>query len=259
MILAGIDMGIEMTKAVIMNGSEVIGRAKISSGGIDRPEQAQKVYEEALASAGINAEDVEAVGATGKGKYDIPYANRRVTETIAAAHAAKLLCPEATSVMSVGADETLIATKSGKRPVGEYVLNQKCAAGLGTFLTLIASRLEMPVEALSDIDMTDAPRINETCPVFMELDALSLLNNGYTPAQVAAACVRAAAVRAAAAPHDLTIPAERCVLLIGGLAKNKAFVKALEEILGYQFVIPAEAEYAGAIGAAISAEKGIDV
>jgi len=259
MILAGIDMGIETTKVVIMKDDKVIGRAKTLSGGMDRPANAKAAYEAALADAGINAEAVEAVGATGKGKYDIDFADRRVTETIAAAHAAAAICPEATSVMSVGADEMLIATKGSKYPVGEYVLNQKCAAGLGTFLQTMADRLDMTVEEFAECDTDSAPDINQTCPVFMELDVLSLLNNGAAKETAAAACVRAAAVRAAQTPHDLTVPAEDNVLLIGGLACNAAFVKELEKILGYGLTVPAEAEYAGAIGAAISAVKGLKV
>jgi len=259
MMIAGIDMGIETTKVVILNDGKVIGRAKTSTGGIDRPAQAQAALDAALADAGVARDALEGIGATGKGKYDIPFADKRVTETIASAHAARALCPEATSVMSVGADEVLIATMSDKRPVGEYVLNQKCAAGLGTFLQVIARRLGCTVEDLGKADTAGAPMINQACPVFMELDALSLLNNGASPETVAAACVEAAAVRAASVPHDLTIPAEERVLLIGGLALNAAFVKALEGILGYSFVIPGEAEYAGAIGAAISAVKGIAV
>ncbi len=259
MILAGIDMGIETTKVVILDDGRVIGRARTSTGGIDRPAQAESAYKAALADAGIAAEAVEKIGVTGKGKYDVPFGDRRVSETVAAAHAARALCPEATSVMSVGADEMLIATMSDKRPVGEFVLNQKCAAGLGTFLQTMADRLELTVEEIGKLDTADAPEINQTCPVFMELDALSLLNNGVSREKVAAACVQAAAVRAAATPYDLTVPAPDKVLLIGGLACSSAFVKALEQILGYGFVIPAEAEYAGAIGAAISAVKGLQV
>jgi len=259
MVLAGIDMGIETTKIVILEDGKVIGRAKTSTGGIDRPMQARVALEAALADAGVARDAVERIGATGKGKYDIPFADKRVTETIASAHAARALCPDASSVMSVGADEILIATMSDKRPVGEFVLNQKCAAGLGTFLMTIVRRLGMGLKELSELDLEDAPNINQTCPVFMELDALSLLNNGASKKTVAAACIKAAAVRAASVPHDLTIPAEEKVLLIGGLTCNTAFVGELERVLGWRFTIPSDAEYAGAIGAAISTVKGIAV
>ena len=88
MILAGIDMGIEATKAVVLRDGAIIGRAKASTGGTDRPIQARQAYDAALAAAGIAAIEVEAVSATGIGKYDVPFAGRRVTEVIAAAHGA---------------------------------------------------------------------------------------------------------------------------------------------------------------------------
>lgn len=257
MILAGIDMGIETTKVVIMKDGAVIGRAKTSTGGIDRPRQAELAYEAALKDAGISAADVEKIGATGKGKYDVSFAEKRVTETIASVHAGKHLCPDLTSVMSVGSDEVLIATIGKKLLVGEYVLNQKCSAGIGTFLQTIACRLELPIEKLGELDIEDTPAINDNCVVFAELDVLDLLNNGVAPEKIAAACVKAAAVSAARAANDLTIPANDKVVLIGGLTNNKAFVKALEKQLGFDFIIPEDAEYAGAIGAAISAVKGI--
>ena len=199
MILAGIDMGVETTKAVILEDGAIVGRSKVSTGGIDRPEQARRAYEAALADAGVEEMVVEGVSATGKGKYDVAFAGRRVTETIAAAHAARRLCPGATAVVSAGADETLAATLGAERPVGEYVLNQKCTAGLGTFLRTVAERLGLSLDALGEVETEGAPGLNENCAVFAELDALSLLNGGAAPETVASACVRAAAVRAAAA------------------------------------------------------------
>ena len=256
MTVAGIDMGIQNTKAVIMRDDKIIGRAWVPSGGIDRPAQARKAYEEALQQAGLDAEEVDKVIATGKGKYDIPFAGGRVTETMAAARAARLLYPEATAVMSVGADESLAAILGKDRLICEFVLNQKCAAGLGVFLTYLAKRLGMPLEAINAAEGPDAGVImNEGCVVFSELDALSLINNGASQAAVLASAVKAVAVRAANVLIDLTAPVGEHVVLIGGLAKNQAFVHALEKQLGRGFMIPADADYCGAIGAAASANK----
>ena len=255
MIIAGIDMGIQNTKVVIMKDDKVVGRSTVSTGGIDRPAQAQKAYDEALKAAGISADAVEKVMATGKGKFDIPFANGQLTETLAAANVARTLYPDATAVMSVGADETLAATMSDKRPVGEFAINQKCAAGLGTFLTYIARRLNMTPEAVSACDGPGAGKMNDGCVVFSELDALSFMCAGAAPEAVMASANRAAAVRAATALNDLTASAGDKIVLIGGLTKNKAFVSALENCLSVKFIIPDDAEYCGAVGAAISAAK----
>lgn len=250
MMFAGIDMGIENTKVVIISDDKIIGRSKVSTGGIDRPVQAQKAYDEALRAAGIDASNIDKVVATGKGKYDIPFADDRITETVAAAHAARFLCPEATSVMSVGAYETIAATLGRERFINEFSLNQKCAAGLGAFLKRLARRFDMSMETVGAAEGPDAGLLNDGCVVFSELDAISLINNGATPEAVMMSAVMAAAVRAAGVLNDLTIPSNDCVVLIGGLAKNAAFVKGLEKSLGLKFLIPDDAEYGGAIGAA---------
>ena len=141
MIIAGIDMGIQFTKAVVFKDGKVIGRSVVSTGGIDRPGQAQQAYDGALREAGVGAGDVEKVVATGKGRFDVRFADEVFTDTAAAARAAGYFDPEATSVMSVGADETLAAVLGKERLINEVALNQKCAAGLGTFLTYLAMRL----------------------------------------------------------------------------------------------------------------------
>ena len=250
-MIIGIDAGVETTKVVVMEDGKVVGKAKNSTGGIDRPEQIRKAYDAALEAAGIGENAVKAVFATGKAKFDIPLDAGRVTETIAAAYAARFLYPDATSVLSVGADETLAATLGDKRLVNEFVLNQKCTAGLGTFLTYLAKRLEIPIDE-TGIETVDAGPINEGCVVFSELDALSLLNNGAEPGAVMASAVKAVAVRAASVANDLTLQSNEHAVLIGGLSKNMFFVRVLERILGYEFLIPEDAEFCGAIGAAIS-------
>jgi predicted CoA-substrate-specific enzyme activase len=257
MIIAGIDAGIQNTKVVIMKDDKITGRAHVSSGGIDRGTQAQKAYDEALSKGGIGAGDVEKVIATGKGKYDLLFVDKVITETVAAARAARFYYPEATAVMSTGADETLAAALGEKRLIDEFALNQKCAAGLGVFLTYLARRLEMTMDEVSLADEPCPGVMADGCVVFSELSALSQLSNGVEPRAVMASANRAAATRAATVLKDLTASAGDKVVLIGGLTKNKAFVQSLEEQLDLRFLIPEDAEYCGAIGAVMSYLKGL--
>jgi|LSQX01.3.fsa_nt_gb benzoyl-CoA reductase subunit D len=257
MIIAGIDAGVLNTKVVIMEDEKVIARSKVSTGGIDRPQQVKKAYEEALQAAGLTEKDVEKVIATGKGKYDIPFADEVYTETSALARAARHFFPEATGAMSVGADETIALKLGEKRLIDEFVLNQKCTAGLGTFLEYLGRKLGMTAEQIAAADGPDAGFMNEGCVVFAELDALSLLNNGASPEAVMATAIRTAATRAATVLVDLTASPGDKVALFGGLAKNAAFVSALEKILNRKFLISEEAEYGGAVGAVMCDLKGI--
>ncbi|MDR1204871.1 MAG: acyl-CoA dehydratase activase [Peptococcaceae bacterium] len=256
MITAGIDMGYESVKIVLLKDGAVVGRAKGESGGAGREAAARKAWEEGLRNAGIAEGDVNRVVATGSGKYNVEFADDQITEGLSALKAIRFLCPDATAVIDAGADETLVATVKGER-IGEMAVNQKCAAGLGAFLSYMARRLELTLDEMSGLGRpgADSPAVNDGCVVFAELEALSLLNQGASPEEVAAAVTEIAAVRASSVVNDITVPAWNRVALVGGLTKNTAFVNALKVHAGMDFVIPGEAEYAGAVGAALFAAE----
>ena len=253
MISVGIDIGIENVKAVVVQDGQIKGRAKARSGGAGRNAAAEAARQAALDEAGLTAADIAGTVATGKGKFDVAFANRQVTEAVAAAKAAKHLRPDATCVMGLGADEMLVLTFAPEGNIGEAVLNEKCAAGVGSFLRKMAMFLDLTQDEMGGLPpiAPDGPTVNDGCVVFAELDALSLLNRGVPPTAVASALTDAAAIRACTVINDITIPALDCVVLVGGLTKNAAFVEALKARSGLDFVIPDDAEYAGALGAAL--------
>jgi predicted CoA-substrate-specific enzyme activase len=254
LITAGIDVGVENARVVILKDGKIAGRADGESGGAGRPAAVDRLWEQALSSAGISAGDVGKLVVTGKGKHNICFADDQVTEPMAACKAAKYFFPDATAVMDAGADETLVATMKGEK-IGEFVINEKCAAGIGKFLTYMARRLEMTPEELGKLGRPgkDAAVVNDGCMVFAELDALGLLNRGVPPKEVAAAAVEAAAVRASTVLFDITIPKWDKFVLVGGVARNAAFVNALKVYARIDILVPEGAEYAGALGAAIFA------
>ena len=260
MITAGIDMGMEYVKVVILKDNEIKGRGKGLSGGARRLASAEAALADALKEAGVASADLDGAVATGKGKFDIDFVDKQVTEAVAAAKAAKYLCADATCAIDAGTDETLVLTFDPEQTVAgdkirQAVLNEKCAAGVGGFLLNMARRLEMTPEEMGAMPPA-APGghdMNDGCVVFAELDALSLLNQGVPPGEVAAAVTDAAAVRVCNTINDITIPALDRVVLFGGLSHNKAFVAALSARSGVDFVVPEQAEYAGALGAALIA------
>lgn len=258
MITAGIDMGMEYVKAVVLRDGEVAGRGKGLSGGARRESAARAALGDALNEAGLTEADLGGIVATGKGKFDLGFADKRVTEAVAAAKAAKALHPETTCVVDVGCDETLALTFSQGDKIREAVINEKCAAGLGGFLQHMARRLELSLEEMSALPpaVPGGPAVNDGCIVFAELDMLSLLNQGAPPREIASALTDAAAVRTCTVINDITIPEMDCVVLFGGLAKNKAFVHALQARSGIGFIVPDDAEYGGALGAALIAAAG---
>ena len=249
MITAGIDVGLENIKAVIVKDGKVIGKACGLSGGAGRPAAVQAVYDKALEAAGVKAADVEKVVSTGKGKFDVAFAADQLSETVVAAKAAAMFEPKVTTVVDIGADEIVVATMAGEK-ITEFVINEKCAAGIGLFLESIACRFDMSIDELSALEGQSTVTVNDGCVVFAELDALSLVNRGTDVKEVLKAVIEACAWRANTTLNDIYKPSKDCVVLLGGMTQNGAFVKALEKISGIKFVVPGEAVYAGAIGAA---------
>lgn len=256
MLTAGIDAGAEYTKAVILENGELLGRGCAASGGAGRDAAARDAYRAALAAAGRDESKVEKIVSTGIGKYDVSFATDRYTDGVALAKGVRQLCPAATMVIQCGADETLAVTVTPEGGVGELVLNQKCSAGLGTFLRTMGRRLGMTAEEMGAVPVQglDVP-VSDGCTAFAELDALDMLNDGASPAEVAAAVTKAVAVRAATVVNDVILADTGHVALTGGMAKNPAFVKALAERTGLALDVCENGEYTGAIGAGLLAAQ----
>jgi benzoyl-CoA reductase subunit D len=255
MITAGIDVGLEAIKIMILKDGEIAAKACGLSGGAGRKRAIALLWGEALEKAGIPVTDVGKVVATGAGKFDVPFADRTVTEPIAAARAARHCLKDAKTVIDAGADQTRVVTVKEDGGIEELILNQKCGAGLGSQLRYLARRLEMTLDDLGALppDAAAGAVVNDGCIVFIELDALELLNEGVPARQVAGAINDAVAVRLSMILNDRLVPAADRTVLIGGISKNAAVVNALKTRSGIDFVVPDDAEYGGALGCALLA------
>jgi benzoyl-CoA reductase subunit D len=255
MITAGIDVGIESLKAVILKDRKVLARGTGLSGGADRAKVAEQVWNDTLASAKLKPGDVSKVIATGQGKNDVAFASDRVTEPVADARAARFLYPEATSVVDIGADQVRVVALGAGGNILEVVMNQKCAAGLGIFLKSMARTLGMTLDEMSRLggNSHHGAVVNDGCAVFAEMDALGLLNRNVPREDIARAVIEAVAVRINSILNDKVKPAKDTTVLVGGLSRNKAVVDALKRRSENNFLVPARAEYAGALGAALIA------
>jgi predicted CoA-substrate-specific enzyme activase len=253
MITAGIDVGIENVKVVILKDGKVVGRGTALSGGANRGKAAEKAYIDALAMAKIKPADVGKVVATGQGKQDVSFAYDHVTEPVADARVARFLFPQAASVVDIGADQVRVITLGEGDKITEVAMNQKCAAGLGILLRSMARTLGMTLDEMSRVSGDGGTVVNDACAVFAEMDAFSLLNRNVPRADIAQAVIEAAAVRINSVLNDKIKPDKANTVLIGGVGLNKALVKALKKRSGINFLIPEQAEYAGALGAALMA------
>ncbi len=256
MITAGIDVGVERTKAVVINGTDIVGTGIAISGGAGRNEAASAALEQALKNASLQCGQLQKIVATGKGKYDVKFADDYYTEAVTLAKGAKYENPDAETVVNFGADEVLAITIKDDGKVGEVVMNQKCSAGIGTFLRTMARYLDLSLEELSKVDVSDdSIAVQDGCIVFAEMTALSMLNQGLPVWEVGSAITKAAAVRASTVLNDIITRRDTQALYCGGLTRNSAFMDALLHRYGMKYSIAKMPEYTCAIGAAITAAE----
>jgi predicted CoA-substrate-specific enzyme activase len=245
---AGIDIGSTMTKVAIMGDTLV--SSVIGPTGPEHRRLANKVMEEALASASLVFDDLAYVVATGYGRINVPFADKQVTEITCHAKGLYSLLPTAKTIVDIGGQDSKgIKLNEGK--VSSFVMNDKCAAGTGRFLEVIADALGVPLEKLGDISITaeKAAIISNTCTVFAEQEVTSQLANGESVANLVAGIHEAIAVRIYSLVSKLKITPD--VAITGGGAKNTGLIRALEMKFGFPLLIPPEPLLTGAIGAAI--------
>lgn len=252
MITAGIDVGAKTTKAVILKDGQVVGKAKVLT-GFDQLEAANKAYEEALQQAGLSRADVAKVVATGVGKDVLDFADDKITEIGAAARGGVFVLPAARTVIDVGAEEGRAVRCDAGGKVADFAVNEKCAAGAGTFVETMARALELSVEEMAKISLESTKEVpmNAQCTVFAESEVVSLIHAQTPKADIARAVHDAIASRISSMTRRVGI--EREVVLIGGVGHNVGFVESLKRDLGVDVHVPEDPEYVSAIGAAVAA------
>jgi len=252
MISAGIDVGVKTIKAVILKDDSIAASGIASSEGFDRGQAAEKLWDEVLKQAGVSASDVDIVIATGTGKMDVSFATNNVVEAVADLEGARKLCPSARTLMDIGAEQIRVVRYGEDGKAINYTLNQMCGAGLGTFAESMARLLGITVEELSELASKSKgiEPINAECGVFAGLDVTTMIHNNTPREDIARAIVEAIATKVQATANLTDIDKDN-IALIGGVARNKGVVDALNRQLGVECVIPEQPEMAGAYGAAI--------
>ena len=232
---AGVDIGSTMTKVVII--SDTIEAQLIGPTGPEHRKLANKVMEECLGQAHLTFQNLDYVVATGYGRINVPFADRQVTEITCHARGLHSLLPTVKTVVDIGGQDSKgIKLKNGK--VSDFVMNDKCAAGTGRFLEVIADALGVPLREIGPLSLT-ADRIapvSNTCTVFAEHEVINQLAGGESLANLIAGIHEAVATRVHAMVKKLKV--EQDVAVTGGGAKNVGLVKALETRFGFPLLVP---------------------
>jgi len=251
-VKAGIDIGSVMTKCVIVENERIIAGAMAKSGAM--PEKiAEKVLVDASKSAGIELSQLEKIVTTGYGRHIFSKAHITITEISAAAKAAFHLSGKKNClIIDVGGQDTKVIEVDKSGEVVDFLMNDKCAAGTGRFLEMMADVLETDIYGLGEMSMqaTRPVLINSTCSVFAESEVVSLLAHNEKKENIAAGLLNAIASRIATMMSHFN--KENMVVFCGGGAKIPGLKEGIEKISNRKIQVLENPQFAVAFGAAIS-------
>lgn len=251
---AGIDIGSTMTKVVITNSHSLT--YIIGPTGAEHRRMANKVMQEALDKAGISFSSLAYVVATGYGRINVPFADKQITEISCHARGVFSLIPETKTIIDIGGQDCkAMRIEQGK--VIDFVMNDKCAAGTGRFLEVIAETLGIKLEDMGKISLQAKEKVtlSSICTIFAEQEVISSLAGGVPLGNIIAGLHEAIARRIGS--MAARVKPKPAVVVTGGGAKNIGLVKALEERLGVPLLIPPEPLITGALGAAVLGKEAV--
>jgi predicted CoA-substrate-specific enzyme activase len=254
MITLGVDIGSLTGKALVLEDDQILAWDLIPTGP-DSVETGTTVTHRALEKAGRSLEEMEFIVSTGYGRIVIPFADKNVSEISCHAKGAAWLFPSARTILDMGGQDckAIRCDESGK--VTNFSMNDKCAAGAGRSMGIVAELLEIPLEEVGPLSLQaeDGVPISSTCVVFARSEILGHLRRGVPKPEVLAGACKALCSRVHGLLRRVEIDPD--FVISGGIAKNTGVVRRLEQMLGLQPKIFSEPQIVGALGAAIFARQ----
>ena len=256
--VAGIDMGAKSTKAIILDDQRRIrGRSSIRT----RPDFvaiAKEALDAALQDAKLKESDISYIATTGFGRYNVPFRDVQITDITCVGAGAVFLYPKTRTVLDIGAQSTRALRVSETGKVKEFRTNDKCAAGAGGFIERAAKYLEVQVEDVGQLslDAVKPQNISSVCAVLAESEIINLVSSGETVENIMRGVHNSLATRSLALLKRAGM--EDQVTFVGGVARQKGMVKALEETLKKKVNVSDEPHMVGALGAAVLALRRLE-
>jgi len=252
MIVAGIDVGGKNVHIVIKKDGQILEKGTAPT-GIKKAEAVEQLYDEILKKADLKRKDVKRVVATGSAAKRVAFASGFIPDVAADARGVIKQIPTARTIIDVGAEEGRAIKVSAEGKVLDFAINEKCAAGTGTFVEAMSRALEISVEELATIALnaTQIIPMNAQCAVFGESEVVSLIHQKITKPDISRAVMDAIAGRIGSLARIVGL--ERDVIVVGGMARNAGFVDSLKKTIGMPVAVPRDPDYIGALGAAEAA------
>ena len=252
-LYAGIDSGSTSTDVVIIDRDKNIIAQSILPTGAGAAAGADRALDEALAQAGLSRSDINATVTTGYGRTAVGLGDQSITEITCHAKGAYFLDPSVRTIIDIGGQDSKVIRVDEAGNVVNFVMNDKCAAGTGRFLELMARTLELSLDDMSrlGLEWKEDVTISSMCTVFAESEVVSLIAENRTPADIIHGLNRSVATKTCALCRR--VGGEESYMMTGGVSKNRGVVTEIEKILGVKLHISDKAQLNGALGAALFA------
>lgn len=256
MLSVGIDIGSLSTDVVLMNDNREVVASEVIATGASSKKAAEKAFKKVLEVTKLQEKDIDYVVATGYGRIKVPFAREVVTEITCHAKGAHYFFPKVRTVIDIGGQDSKVIKVDQNGNVIDFVMNDKCAAGTGRFLEVMARTLEIELEEMGPLSLqgSDKLSISSLCTVFAESEVVSLIGADHGREDICRALHIAIAKRITAQARRVGV--EEQVVMSGGVAKNIGVVKELERLLSTKLRIAPDPQIIGAVGAALIGLEG---
>ena len=246
---AGLDIGSRSIELVVLEDSKLVVKKQADS-GFDPLAQAKKLLK------GVEHNYMVATG-YGRSLAEVHLDADTVTEIKAYAVGARFLFPEVRAILDIGGQDCKAIALSNEGRVLKFEMNDKCAAGTGKFLEVMAQTLGYDLYELGQEALRSRKniKINSMCTVFAESEVTSLINSGHDRCDIAMGLHRSIARRNIGMLKR--VMREGPILFAGGVAKNACMVQLIKEAFDCDVLVPTDPQMVGALGAAIIARKSI--
>ncbi len=256
LVTAGVDIGSTSTQAVIMVDGELYAYASMRTGS-DSPNSAVNAINWALEDTDMTLDDIDYAVGTGYGRVNVPFADKTITEISCHARGGNYIYgPEVRTILDMGGQDCKVIHIDEKGSVTSFMMNDKCAAGTGRGMEVIADLLSVHVEDIGDMSFDideEPPMVSSICVIFAKTEATELMRQGWTKEKVLASYCHAMADRVVKLLDRSGM--EEDFAITGGIAKNMGVVKRIEKLVGVEAVEPElDTQLAGAIGGALIAK-----
>ncbi|HDM09512.1 MAG: 2-hydroxyglutaryl-CoA dehydratase [Deltaproteobacteria bacterium] len=252
---AGVDTGSLSTEVVIVDQDLNILAYSIQQTGSDPIAASNAAMDDALFKAGISREQIKKIIATGYGRISVPFADKKITEISCHAMGAYHLFPDTGTVIDIGGQDSKVIQVGPEGKVLDFAMNDKCAAGTGRFLEVMASTFGLSLDQMGDLSLQAKEQIpiSSMCTVFAESEVVSLIAQNKPKENIILGLHAAIVNRVWNMAQTVGIHGQ--VTMTGGVAKNRGVVALFEKKVSRPIHVYEEPQIIGALGAALLAAR----